>query len=125
MEETFITADEDQLSQVWVNLLANSMKFSPDGGKIFFSLTEQEGFAAVRITDSGIGISEADRERVFERFYQGDVSRDRSQGGSGLGLSIAQKIASIHGGTIALDPNADQLTGASFIVRLPLQPHQL
>lgn len=124
MEETFITADEDQLSQVWVNLLANSMKFTPEDGKIFVSLAEQEGFAVVRITDSGIGISEADRERVFERFYKGDVSRDRSQGGSGLGLSIAQKIVSIHGGTITLDPNADQLAGASFIVRLPLQPPQ-
>lgn len=86
MEETVITADRDQLNQVWMNLFANSMKFTPEGGKIFFSLSEQDGFVIVRISDTGIGISEEDRERVFERFYKGDASRDRSQGGSGLGL---------------------------------------
>ncbi|MDQ8733816.1 HAMP domain-containing sensor histidine kinase [Paenibacillus sp. LHD-38] len=122
MEETVITADRDQLNQVWMNLLANSMKFTPEDGKISFSLTGQDGFAVVRISDTGIGISEEDRERVFERFYKGDVSRDRSQGGSGLGLSIAQTIAHIHGGSIMLDPGADQLKGASFIIRLPFTP---
>lgn len=122
MEETVITADRDQLNQVWMNLLANSMKFTPEDGKIFFSLTGQDGFAVVRISDTGIGISEEDRERVFERFYKGDVSRDRSQGGSGLGLSIAQTIAHIHGGSIMLDPGVDQLAGASFIIRLPFTP---
>lgn len=122
MEETVITADRDQLNQVWMNLFANSMKYTPEGGKIHFSLSEQDGCAIVRISDTGIGISEEDRERVFERFYKGDASRDRSQGGSGLGLSIAQTIAGIHGGSITLDPNAGQLSGASFIVRLPLIP---
>jgi signal transduction histidine kinase len=122
MEETTITADRDQLNQVWMNLLSNSMKFTPEDGKISCFLTEQDGFAVVRITDTGIGISEEDRERVFERFYKGDVSRDRSQGGSGLGLSIAHKIANIHGGNITLDPSTDNLAGASFITRLPLAP---
>ncbi|WP_053372746.1 sensor histidine kinase [Paenibacillus sp. FJAT-27812] len=122
MEETTITADRDQLNQVWMNLLSNSMKFTPEDGKISCFLTEQDGFAVVRITDTGIGISEEDRERVFERFYKGDASRDRSQGGSGLGLSIAHKIARIHGGNITLDPGADQFAGASFMIRLPLAP---
>ncbi|WP_169085943.1 sensor histidine kinase [Paenibacillus sp. PL91] len=122
MEETTIIADRDQLNQVWMNLLSNSMKFTPEDGKISCFLSEQDGFAVVRISDTGIGISEADRERVFERFYKGDVSRDRSQGGSGLGLSIVQKIALIHGGSIMLEPGADQLAGASFIIRLPLAP---
>ncbi|NIK77902.1 signal transduction histidine kinase [Paenibacillus castaneae] len=121
MEETVILADQDQLSQVWFNLLANSMKFTPEEGKISFSLAEQDDYAVVRISDTGIGISVEDQERVFERFYKGDASRDRSQGGSGLGLSIAQKIVDIHGGTIALDSSAGQLTGASFVVKLPLQ----
>ncbi|MGO4548663.1 ATP-binding protein [Paenibacillus sp. 2TAB23] len=120
MEETTITADSDQLNQLWMNLFANSMKFTPEDGKIFFGLSEQDGYAVVRISDTGIGISEEDRERVFERFYKGDMSRDRSQGGSGLGLSIAQTVAQIHGGSIMLDPHADQLAGASFIVKLPL-----
>lgn len=119
MEETVITADRDQLNQVWMNLLANSMKFTPEDGKIFLSLSEQNGSIVVRITDTGIGVHEEDRERIFERFYKGDLSRDRSQGGSGLGLSIAQTIIHIHGGTIALDLGADQLTGASFMIKLP------
>ncbi|MBD2871259.1 sensor histidine kinase [Paenibacillus arenilitoris] len=122
MEETVIRADRDQLSQVWMNLLSNSMKFTPEGGKIAFTLTEQEGFAVVRIADTGIGIREEDRDRLFERFYKGDASRDRSQGGSGLGLSIAHRIVAIHGGTIMLDPAFDQRAGAGFIVRLPLKP---
>ncbi|OMF37831.1 two-component sensor histidine kinase [Paenibacillus sp. FSL H8-0548] len=122
MEETVIVADRDQLNQVWMNLLSNSMKFTPEGGKIFCSLAEKDGFAVVRISDTGIGISEENRERVFERFFKGDVSRNRNQGGSGLGLSIAQAIAAIHGGSIELDTSADELAGASFIIRLPLLP---
>jgi len=119
MEETIITADLDQLNQVWMNLFANSMKFTPEDGKIFFSLSEQDGFVVVRISDTGTGINDEDRERIFERFYKGDPSRDRSQGGSGLGLSIAQTILHIHGGSIMLDPSADQTMGASFIIKLP------
>lgn len=121
MEETIIIADQDQLGQVWINLLANSMKFTPENGKISFSLTEQDGFAVVRLSDTGIGISPEERERVFERFYKGDMSRDRSQGGSGLGLSIAQKIVNIHGGTIALEPSNEEQAGACFTIRLPIQ----
>ncbi|WP_337100246.1 sensor histidine kinase [Paenibacillus sp. YIM B09110] len=122
MEETVITADEDLISQVWFNLLANSMKFTPEDGNISFQLTERDGMAIIRISDTGIGIAEEDLERVFERFYKADVSRDRSQGGSGLGLSIAKKIIDIHGGTITVDQEADQTAGASFVIQLPLTP---
>ncbi|MNZ90390.1 Alkaline phosphatase synthesis sensor protein PhoR [compost metagenome] len=122
MEETVISADKDQLSQVWMNLLANSIKFTPEEGVISFSLTERDGIAVVTISDTGIGIREEDRARLFERFYKGDASRERSRGGSGLGLSIAKRIVVIHNGTIELDPNSDQSAGASFVVRLPLQP---
>lgn len=120
MEETVITADEDQLSQVWINLLTNSMKFTPEEGKISFHLTEQDGYAVVRIADTGIGIPPEERERVFERFYKSDVSRDRTQGGSGLGLSIVKKIIDIHGGTIEIEETNEYSQGAVFIVRLPL-----
>ncbi|GGG77972.1 sensor histidine kinase [Paenibacillus radicis (ex Gao et al. 2016)] len=118
LEETIITADEDQLSQVWINLLTNSMKFTPEGGHISFHLTEHEGFAIVRIADSGSGIPPEDRERVFERFYKSDASRDRTLGGSGLGLSIVHKIVGIHGGTIEIEEGEGE--GAVFIVRLPV-----
>ncbi|MCK9858441.1 HAMP domain-containing sensor histidine kinase [Paenibacillus sp. ATY16] len=119
MEETVIKADEDQLSQVWINLLANSMKFTPEEGKISFQLSEKNGYAVVRISDTGSGIPEEERDRVFERFYKIDPSRDRSEGGSGLGLSIVKKIIDIHGGTIEIE-DAEQ--GAVFVVRLPLDP---
>ncbi|MFX3632497.1 MAG: sensor histidine kinase [Candidatus Pristimantibacillus sp.] len=120
MEETVITADEDQLSQVWINLLSNSMKFTPEDGKISFHLTEQDGYAVVRISDSGSGIPKEERDRVFERFYKVDMSRDRSQRGSGLGLSIVKKIIDIHGGSIEVEDGEEQGQGASFLIRLPL-----
>jgi signal transduction histidine kinase len=119
MEETVIKADEDQLNQVWINLLTNSIKFTPEEGKISFQLSEENGHAIVRIADSGSGIPEEERERVFERFYKVDPSRDRTQGGSGLGLSIVKKIIDIHGGTIDIE---DVEQGTVFVVRLPLQP---
>ncbi|MCM3629509.1 HAMP domain-containing histidine kinase [Paenibacillus glycanilyticus] len=119
MEETVIKADEDQLNQVWINLLTNSIKFTPEEGKISFQLSEKNGDAIVRIADSGSGIPEEERERVFERFYKIDSSRDRTQGGSGLGLSIVKKIIDIHGGTIEIE---DSKQGAVFVIRLPLNP---
>ncbi|MGO4109544.1 sensor histidine kinase [Paenibacillus sp. YAF4_2] len=119
MEETVIKGDEDQLNQVWINLLTNSIKFTPEEGKISFQLSEEHGNAVVRIADSGSGIPEEERDRVFERFYKVDPSRDRTQGGSGLGLSIVKKIIDIHGGTIDIE---DVEQGTVFVVRLPLQP---
>lgn len=118
MEETSIKADEDQLNQVWVILLANAMKFTPGDGKISFQLAEKNGYAIVRITDTGIGISEEDRERIFERFYKADKSRDWNVGGSGLGLSIAKKIVENHEGTIEAEASEH---GASFVVKLPVR----
>ncbi|QAY67103.1 HAMP domain-containing sensor histidine kinase [Paenibacillus protaetiae] len=118
MEETTIMADSDQLNQVWVILLANSMKFTPEEGMISFQLQEKNGYAVVRVTDTGIGISEEDRERIFERFYKADRSRDRSAGGSGLGLSIARKIVENHNGTIEAEASQG---GASFVITLPVK----
>ncbi|MUT64544.1 HAMP domain-containing sensor histidine kinase [Paenibacillus sp. NEAU-GSW1] len=116
MEETVITADEDQLSQVWINLLTNSIKFTPEDGNISFQLSEEDGFAVVRLTDSGNGIAPEERERVFERFYKVDASRERSIGGSGLGLSIVRKIVDIHQGSIEIEGERSTV----FVIRLPL-----
>ncbi|MFF2480191.1 ATP-binding protein [Paenibacillus sp. NPDC058071] len=134
MEETTIKADEDQLSQVWINLLSNSIKFTPDGGNVSFHLSEKNGNVVVRIADTGVGIASEERDRVFERFYKSDASRDRSVGGSGLGLSIVRKIIEIHGGSIEIEETdaasgSDSYafgrkpasTGTVFVIRLPLQ----
>jgi len=117
-EEVTVTADQDLLSQVWINLIYNSIKFTPEGGRVCVDLYQQDGKIAFGITDTGIGIAEADQAHIFERFYKADKSRTRTNGGgSGLGLSIAQKIIDIHHGTIEVTSKPGE--GATFIVSLP------
>ncbi|HNP71698.1 MAG TPA: HAMP domain-containing sensor histidine kinase [Kouleothrix sp.] len=118
LDELSVTADEELLSQVWSNLIHNSIKFTPGGGSVRVSLGRQGPCALVCVADSGVGIAPADLPHVFERFFKADASRERARGGSGLGLAIAQKIVALHGGTIsaASTPGA----GASFTVALPL-----
>jgi signal transduction histidine kinase len=118
LDEANITADEDLLSQVWINLIHNSIKFTPEGGSVRVALHCLTGRLEVRVADTGIGIGTEDQPHIFERFYKADKSRRRSEGGSGLGLSIAKKVVEIHGGTIAVrsEPGA----GAAFVVELPV-----
>jgi two-component system phosphate regulon sensor histidine kinase PhoR len=118
LDEISIRADEDLLSQVWNNLIHNSLKFNPQGGRVWVELHRQAGRAEFKITDSGPGIQPEDQERVFERFYKADKSRTHSNGGSGLGLSIAKKIVEMHRGTIRLESQPG--AGATFIVSLPM-----
>jgi signal transduction histidine kinase len=118
-EEVTISADGDLLSQVWMNLLSNSIKFTPQGGRICVDLYQQDGSIAFGITDTGIGIAEEAQAHIFERFYKADPSRTRSNGGSGLGLSIAQKIIELHHGTISV--SSKPCEGTTFIVSLPAE----
>ena len=119
-DEVTITADDDLLSQVWINLLSNSIKFTPEGGRICVDLRQQDGSIAFGITDTGIGIAEEEQAHIFERFYKADKSRTRSNGGgSGLGLSIAQKIIEMHHGTIAV--SSKPCAGTTFTVLLPAE----
>lgn len=120
LEEIEITADEDLLSQVWINLIHNSIKFTPPGGRVCVDLRRRAGKTDFRISDTGIGISAEDQGRVFERFYKADKSRTGSNGGSGLGLSIAKKIVDLHNGTIDIESKLG--AGATFAVSLPSSP---
>ena len=113
LEKCVISGDEDLLSQLWVNLLVNAIKFTPADGTICVSLSGN----TVKIADTGIGISKDDLPHIFERFYKVDKSRDRSLGGSGLGLSLAKKIVELHGGTIAAQSEPEK--GTAFITTLP------
>ena len=117
LDELQITADEDLLSQVWINLIHNSIKFTPQGGKVRVELHRQDGNVEFKITDTGVGISKEDQGRLFERFFKADKSRTRSNGGSGLGLSIAKKIVDLHKGTIEVKSNVG--AGTIFTVSLP------
>ena len=97
LEKVHITADQESMSQVWINLIHNSIKFTPNGGTITIQLKEYEKVVEVRIRDSGIGISKEQKQHIFERFYKVDSSRNRAYGGSGLGLAIV-KSTDLHQG---------------------------
>ncbi|WP_459954494.1 sensor histidine kinase [Paenibacillus pini] len=117
LKQTTIEADPDLLSQVWVNLLHNAIKFTPLKGTISVLLEADEREVLVRIEDTGIGISAEEQEHIFERFYKVDKSRTSSSGGSGLGLSIIHKIVQMHQGSVSVTSNLGE--GTVMNVRLP------
>ena len=118
LEEVSIHAVEDLMSQVWTNLLHNSIKFTPQGGLINIRLRTIEKRIEVEIRDSGIGMGEEDLPRIFERFYKVDKARSSSEGGSGLGLSLVKKIVEIHEGKVTVTSRPDE--GTVFVVSLPV-----
>ncbi|MGG6314236.1 sensor histidine kinase [Paenibacillus macerans] len=117
LSELEVEGAEDLLSQVWMNLLHNSIKFTPEGGEIGFTLAPGEDGAVVTVADNGIGMAEQDIGHIFERFYKADKSRTRSAGGSGLGLSIVKKIVDIHEGDISVTSEPGK--GSCFRVAIP------
>lgn len=110
------TGDEELLLQVWQNLFDNAVKFSSPGGRIGVDLCVLPEALQVRVSDTGEGMDELTRTRMFEQFYQGDSSHKKE--GSGLGLAIVKRIVDMHGGSIEAQgrPGA----GSCFTVRLPL-----
>jgi two-component system OmpR family sensor kinase len=113
-----VVGDRPRLRQVLDNLLGNVRAHTPPGTEATVRIaTEDGGFVTIAVIDRGPGLSEEQRERVFERFYRVDPSRSRQQGGSGLGLAIVSAIVTAHGGTV--DVAAPPEGGAAFIVRLP------
>ncbi|MBR2483982.1 MAG: HAMP domain-containing protein [Oscillospiraceae bacterium] len=116
-----VTGDRGRLEQVMMNILGNAIKYTPDGGKISVSATSDSDYVYLDVADNGIGIPEADRDRIFERFYRVDKARSRESGGTGLGLSIAKEIVEKHGGKLAVIPKEDP--GTTIRLTLPiLQP---
>ncbi|WP_169084180.1 sensor histidine kinase [Paenibacillus sp. PL91] len=117
LEETEIVANEEMLSQVWVNLIHNAIKFTPARGSVKVVLKRAENEIKVLIMDTGIGIAPEDQLRMFERFYKGDKQRTRTADGSGLGLSIVKKIVELHHGEIRVESRLQE--GSTFEVVLP------
>jgi two-component system sensor histidine kinase BarA len=131
-----LRADPERLRQVFINLGDNAIKFTPSGGTVTYrvaSVTQGDsaqtdvGFALlspvrshleVRVLDTGIGIPPAEREKVFDPFYQVDSSSTREYGGTGLGLSIVKRLVESHDGTIRVEENVPR--GAMFVVTLPV-----
>ncbi len=110
-----VRGDANLLSQLFSNLLSNAVKYSPAGGLIQVTAAQEGTQIAVVIEDQGIGIPEADRERVFERYYRG--SNTSGIGGTGVGLSLVRTIVDLHKGTIALDTREGE--GSRFTIRFP------
>ena len=118
LDEVVITADQELMSQVWINLIINSIKFTPVGGNLKIALYRSDINAIVEITDSGIGIADEHQAHLFERFYKADASRNRKLGGSGLGLSITKKIIDMHKGSISVQSKVNE--GTTFTVSLQI-----
>lgn len=117
LEEIEIKADEDMMSQAWINLINNSIKFTSEGGRVRIDLHHQGDKIEFKISDTGIGISKEDQTHIFERFFKGDKSRNSYIKGNGLGLSIVKKIIDMHHGTIDVESKLG--TGTIFTVALP------
>jgi len=115
LDETTFYGNEELLAQVWVNILDNAIKFTPDNGTIVCSLKQSDGWITATISDNGEGMSEDVQKHIFDKFYQGDKSH--SSEGNGLGLALAKRIVDLCGGTIEVQSECGN--GSTFTVKLP------
>lgn len=113
-----INGDPSLLNTVWDNLLTNAIKYNQSNGSIEISIEEKEKSVLVTFEDTGIGMNDKEKERIFDRFYRADTARTRSVEGTGLGLSIVAAIVKLHGGLIHV--NSIENEGTTFVVELPV-----
>lgn len=113
-----IKADETRFSQIMINLLDNAVKYTPDNGSVSVTAKVADNTLQIDIADTGIGISEKDLSRIFERFYRVDKARSRELGGTGLGLSIVKHIVHAHGGRVWV--KSELGLGSTFSFTIPL-----
>ncbi|HUN81451.1 MAG TPA: ATP-binding protein [Phycisphaerae bacterium] len=117
-EPVYVLGDATRLSQIISNLLNNACKFTERGGQIELTAQLGDGVVAVHVRDSGIGIAKDQLARIFEWFAQVNTSLERSQGGLGIGLSLAKQLVELHGGSISAMSEGPG-RGSEFVVRLP------
>lgn len=115
LDPLLFNANEELLQQVWLNLIQNAIKFTPQGGKIAIILMDTDDTVTVRITDSGVGMDEHTKQHLFDRFYQGD--RSHAGEGNGLGLALVKRIVELSAGKIGV--KSQRGFGSSFTVELP------
>ena len=119
-EHVMIEGDQAKLKQVVVNLLDNAIKYTPNGGRIDLTITQEAGEAVLDVADDGIGIPPEALPHVFKRFFRVDGSRSRDQGGAGLGLSIVKSICDAHGARVEVRSTPGR--GSCFRLRVPEFP---
>ena len=122
MESMTVRGDRTKLKQLFLNILDNAVRYTPNGGRIACTLVRQDGKAVASIADSGIGIAAEHLPFIFDRFYRVDKARTYAEGGTGLGLAIASSIAKMHGGEIKVE--SQEGAGTTFTVVLPLADTQ-
>lgn len=112
-----IYADKDSVEQIIVNIISNSIKYTPENGEIKVYVGSVDGNAYLKVIDNGMGIPEKDLSRIFERFYRVDKARSRKMGGTGLGLSIVKELVDANNGTIDIKSEVNK--GTEVIITLP------
>jgi signal transduction histidine kinase len=111
-----VTADPQRVGQVIGNLLANALRYAPEGGQVTVSAQRANGGAEVVVSDNGPGVDPGDLPRLFERFWRGEKSRNRAAGGAGLGLAIARQLVEAQGGTICAENRAEGGLRVRFVL---------
>ena len=119
LDDVIIQGNKDLINQIWINLLDNAIKFSSINGQIRIELNNGEKRCEFIIEDQGIGISEEDKDRIYEKFYKSDKSRNLE--GTGLGLSIVKRIVDLHKGEISLDSKLGEGTKISVFLNKKIQ----
>ena len=123
MESLNMSFDEDKIGKVVMNLLSNAFKFTPDGGRVDVALEmskEMSGRLLIKVSDTGVGIRDEDKERIFERFYQVEQEEPEHQStGSGIGLSLVRDFVTLHEGTVRVVDNVG--SGSVFLIELPVK----
>ncbi|MEY2472910.1 MAG: two-component system, OmpR family, sensor histidine kinase SenX3 [Actinomycetota bacterium] len=114
---TTLVVDASQVESALVNLIENAIKYSDPGSPVAVSAIDAGDRVELIVTDHGIGIPPADRDRIFERFYRVDRARSRVTGGTGLGLAIVRNVARNHGGDVHVDSREGE--GSTFVIQLP------
>ena len=117
---SLIHADRSSMEGIFTNLISNAIKYTPQGGKVWVTLSEEGGCVKATVSDTGIGIKKEDLPRIFDRFFRVKTSETREIIGTGLGLSIVKSIVDAHLGSISVESEAGK--GATFTVLLPKEP---
>jgi signal transduction histidine kinase len=115
----YVSGDEEQLYRLFSNLVTNAIQYTPPPGEVIVVLNQDDRQAVVQVQDTGIGISNANQARIFDRFYRINSDRSRQTGGTGLGLAIAQAIAQRHHANLSVESQIGQ--GSVFTVNLPIE----